>query len=92
VIEVARIHRRCVACPAIWQGVTIEGKIFYASFNQGVLEAGIAMSCPYPHRIACKQPIYQKKISSHKDGYLSDEDLGKHLEHLVQLPKRGLIL
>jgi hypothetical protein len=87
VIEVARMHRPCIACPSLWQGVTIEGKLFYASFHQGVLEAGIASNDPTPHQLRCKQPIYQQKIGDKKDGYLSDDDLQKHLQHLVRLPK-----
>lgn len=86
-IEVARMHRRCVACPSLWQGVTTEGTLFYACFHQGILESGIADNDSTPHRSQYKQIIYQKRIGSNKDGYLSDDELAKHLAHIAQLPK-----
>lgn len=81
-IKLNSLEKMCIGCPSTWEGITDDGKSFYARYRYGKLKAELN-----------NEIFYEKQVGNEYDGIMDTDEMVKHLEVEVseELIKTNLI-
>lgn len=70
------LHRTCIACPSQWLGRTGDGLAVYIRYRWGWLSCEVGLDT-----------IFNERVGERYDGSMSDTEVKRHLEHLLEFER-----